>query len=108
MYSREELAGKVNLPEVRVQVSSWIDGQEPGRGRGGDDKAEQQLFSALLLWFHSPSPEIFPHEPPFERPCSVRCPLWAPDFKLKGLGNCLGDEEVDSSLDAVEKELWGC
>lgn len=31
-----------------------------------------------------------------------------PDFKLKGLGNSLGDEEVDSSLDAVEKELRGC
>lgn len=29
----------------------------------------------------------------------------APDFKLKGLGSRLGAEEVDSSLDAVEKEL---
>lgn len=31
----------------------------------------------------------------------------SPDFKLKGLGNRLGDEEIDSSLDTVGKELWG-
>lgn len=32
----------------------------------------------------------------------------APGFKLKGLGSCLGDEEVESSLEAVEKELRVC
>lgn len=32
----------------------------------------------------------------------------APGFKLKGLGSRLGDEELDSSLEAVEKELRVC
>lgn len=40
VYSREELAGKVNLPEVRVQVSARIDRQESGR-----TKAKRQLLS---------------------------------------------------------------
>lgn len=29
-------------------------------------------------------------------------------MKLKGLGNGLGDEELDSALDAVENESWVC
>lgn len=52
VYSREELASKVNLPEVRVQVSSRIDGRELGRPS-------------------SPPGSVLP---PFEQSSSVRCP----------------------------------